>query len=140
PAAARAHFQLDAEKITLLVFGGSKGARSINGALLGAAPALIEEGVQILHITGKLDWESLQPIIQTLDAANYRAFPYLHEDMALAMCAADLVVSRGGAECTWRISVVWAAAVIVPYPYAWRYQRVNAAFLQSTRRGGHAAR
>ncbi len=54
-----AHFGLDPAKRTLLVWGGSRGARSINTALMAAVPELIAAGLQIVHVTGTLDWEAL---------------------------------------------------------------------------------
>src|SRR5690606_26311479 len=83
---------------TLLVFGGSRGARSINNALLAILPDLLADGIQVLHISGTLDWSQVEAARDRLaDATHYHAFPYLHNDMGLAMASADLAVSRAGA-------------------------------------------
>jgi len=121
---------------TLLVFGGSKGARSINKALLNIVEDLIEE-IQIIHICGTLDWPEIElrkeeiSVRQELEFANrYQVFPYLHENMGAALAAADLVVSRAGASILGEFPLFGLPAVLVPYPYAWRYQMVNAGFME----------
>ncbi|MGZ6346224.1 MAG: UDP-N-acetylglucosamine--N-acetylmuramyl-(pentapeptide) pyrophosphoryl-undecaprenol N-acetylglucosamine transferase [Anaerolineales bacterium] len=112
----------------LLVFGGSKGARSINEAVLSNLPTLLEL-VQIIHITGELDWsrvEARAKEITSVHANRYHVFPYLHDDMGAALAASDLVISRAGASALGEYPLFGLPAVLVPYPYAWRYQKVNA--------------
>ena len=128
--AALQHFGLDAARRTLLVFGGSRGARSINRALLAILPDLLQDGVQIVHISGTLDWPEVEARQQTLaDPTHYHAFPYLHDEMGLALAAADLVVSRAGASTLSEFPLFGLPSILVPYPYAWRYQKVNADYL-----------
>lgn len=130
--AAIAHFGLDPDRQTLLVFGGSRGARAINYALMTIAPALLDDGLQIMHITGTLDWPDLQARWQALGApARYHLFDYLHDEMGLALAAADLVVSRAGASVLGEFPLFGLAAILIPYPHAWRYQQVNADYLAS---------
>jgi UDP-N-acetylglucosamine--N-acetylmuramyl-(pentapeptide) pyrophosphoryl-undecaprenol N-acetylglucosamine transferase len=128
---AQAHFHLDPARPTVTVFGGSRGARSINEALLEALDELLAD-CQILHITGELDWPVVKERADRLPGdrrAHYQAFAYLHEDMGLALAAADLVVSRAGASTLGEFPMLGLGAILVPYPYAWRYQRVNADYL-----------
>lgn len=133
--AAIEHFALDPARKTLLVFGGSRGARSINMALLGILRDLLADGIQIIHVTGTLDWPQFEAHANTLQAeqpdlaAHYHAFPYLHQDMALALAGADLVISRSGASVLGEFPLFGMPAILVPYPHAWRYQKVNAEYL-----------
>jgi UDP-N-acetylglucosamine--N-acetylmuramyl-(pentapeptide) pyrophosphoryl-undecaprenol N-acetylglucosamine transferase len=127
---ATRHFGLDAAKPTLLITGGSKGARSINMAVLKCLNELLEIA-QVIHITGALDWETVQKTAQGLPEQlkkNYHAMPYSHE-MGAALAAADLVLSRAGASTLGEYPFFGLPALLVPYPYAWRYQKVNADYL-----------
>ncbi len=126
-AAAQSFFKLDPARRVLLVFGGSRGARSINHALLAILPALLADGVQVLHVSGTLDWDEVSAFRASLpDATDYHAYPYLHQEMGLAMAAADLAVSRSGASTLGEFPYFGLPSILVPYPYAWRYQKVNA--------------
>jgi UDP-N-acetylglucosamine--N-acetylmuramyl-(pentapeptide) pyrophosphoryl-undecaprenol N-acetylglucosamine transferase len=127
---ATQHFGLDSTKPTLLVTGGSKGARSINMAVLKHLNELLNVA-QVIHITGSLDWPVVEKAAQELPEhlkSLYHAMPYSHE-MGAALAAADLVVSRAGASALGEYPFFGLPAVLVPYPYAWRYQKVNADFL-----------
>ncbi len=129
-AAGRAHFGLDNDRPVLLVFGGSRGARSLNLALESCLAELLADGVQVLHLTGTLDWERSQTATQAQrDARDYHAFPYLHDDMGLALAAADVVLCRSGASTLGELPYFGLAGILVPYPHAWRYQKVNADYL-----------
>lgn len=131
PLQARQALGLAPDKPVLLVFGGSKGARSVNRAVISVLPELLQD-LQVLHLTGTLDWEEVAAARQALPEnlqVSYRAFPYLHEEMGAAYTAADVILSRAGASAVGEFPVFGKPAVLVPYPYAWRYQKVNAAFL-----------
>jgi undecaprenyldiphospho-muramoylpentapeptide beta-N-acetylglucosaminyltransferase len=128
--AARRTLNLNPNLTVLLVTGGSKGARSINRAVLNILPDL-PEAVQVLHLTGELDWPAIQSALKAMPASvasRYHPQPYLH-DMGAALAAADLVVSRAGASTLGEYPTFGLPSVLVPYPYAWRYQKVNADFL-----------
>jgi len=125
---AREKLALDANAPVVLVYGGSKGARSINQAVKAILPELLSLA-QVVHITGKLDWEEIQAAQSALPphlAARYHAYPYLHEEMGAALASADLVVSRSGASVLGEFPLFGLPAILVPYPYAWRYQKINA--------------
>ncbi len=122
---------LDPARKTLLVFGGSRGSRSINTAMAQVAPALLADGVQIVHISGQLDWETVQEQHAALSKAQ-RAHCQIHAflpDIGGAFAAADLVVSRAGAATLAEYPEMALPAILVPYPWAWRYQKVNADWL-----------
>ena len=127
---AFSHFELDPAHPTLLVTGGSKGARSINLAILKHLDDLLGL-TQIIHITGALDFETVNAATDKLTAekkSRYRVLPYLHE-MGAALSAADLALSRAGASSLGEYPLFGLPAVLVPYPHAWRYQKVNADYL-----------
>jgi len=127
---ATQRFGLDPNKPVLLVTGGSQGARSINMAVLKHLNELLEVA-QIIHITGSLDWNVIEKAVQELPAhlqPRYHAMPYSHE-MGAALAAADLVLARAGASSLGEYPFFGLPAILVPYPYAWRYQKVNADFL-----------
>lgn len=112
----------------LLVFGGSRGARSINQALAAALPELLPH-CQVLHISGTLDWPAVQAQANTLAEAlrpRYHAYPYLHDEMPLALAAADLVVARAGASTLGEFPAVGLPSILAPYPYSGQHQDANA--------------
>ena len=127
----RRALELPASAPVVLVFGGSRGARSINRAVLAHLPALLEE-TEVIHISGQLDWDEVAEAHTGLSEAqrvHYHAYPYLHEEMGAVLAAADLAVSRAGASILGEFPYFGLPAVLVPYPYAWRYQKVNAQWL-----------
>lgn len=130
---ARAHFGIADDEVVVLVYGGSKGARSINRAITADVERLLEvSGLRLIHVTGRADWDDVCVTRDTLPIQTrerYITFAYLHEEMAEAMAAADLAVCRAGASTLGELPYLGLPAVLVPYPYAWRYQKVNAEYL-----------
>jgi UDP-N-acetylglucosamine--N-acetylmuramyl-(pentapeptide) pyrophosphoryl-undecaprenol N-acetylglucosamine transferase len=126
---ARTGLGLSAEWPVLLVFGGSKGARSINRAVWAALPDLLRE-MQVVHITGNLDWPEVKDLQASLEmSSRYHPYPFLHGEMRLAFAASNLVLCRAGASTIGELPLFGLPAILVPYPYAWRYQQVNAQYL-----------
>lgn len=124
-------FDLSPKRPTLLVTGGSLGARSINRAVVDALPAWLPR-MQVIHLAGKATWPEVEAAQKNLPAdlaSAYRPYPYLYNRMAAAFTAADLVVSRAGASILGELPAFGLPAVLVPYPHAWRYQKVNAEYL-----------
>lgn len=123
-------FNLSSEKPVILILGGSKGARSINLAVGGNITGLLRMS-QIIHITGQLDFVAADKIRDSLPEelkAGYHLFSYLHE-MGAALAVADLAVSRSGASTLGEYPLYGLPSILVPYPYTWRYQKVNADYL-----------
>ncbi len=122
-------FGLDPEKTTLLAFGGSRGARTINQAMVTVEQQLAgNPRIQILHATGTVGYEKHAEALgdQVLHAGNIHVVPYLH-DMPLALAAADLAVSRAGAIGLAELMVKGIPSILVPYPYATaNHQEYNA--------------
>jgi UDP-N-acetylglucosamine--N-acetylmuramyl-(pentapeptide) pyrophosphoryl-undecaprenol N-acetylglucosamine transferase len=127
---ARRALGLHPEEKTLLVFGGSRGARSINRALVAGLADLLPR-CQILHISGKLDTDWVAGVAKGLPdplRARYHHYPYLHE-MADVLVAADLVVARAGAATLGEFPAARLPAILVPYPHSGQHQMPNAEHL-----------
>ncbi|HSD83563.1 MAG TPA: UDP-N-acetylglucosamine--N-acetylmuramyl-(pentapeptide) pyrophosphoryl-undecaprenol N-acetylglucosamine transferase, partial [Anaerolineae bacterium] len=128
--AAQRKFELVEDRKTLLVWGGSKGARSINRAIEAVIEQLLAK-YQVIHISGSTDAAEVQAKRTSLAEElqrHYHVFEYVH-DMGLAFAAVDLVVSRAGASILGEYPVFGLPSILIPYPYAWRYQKVNADYL-----------
>lgn len=123
-ASARAEFGLDQDRPTLLVFGGSQGARHINEAVTGAANALAAAGAQVLHAAGAANIDVVRSAVA--DQPHYIALPYI-DRMQLAYAAADLALCRSGAMTYAELTAVGLPAVYVPLPIGNGEQRRNAA-------------
>ena len=128
---SRSVMNLSEDLPVLLVYGGSKGARSINRALIACLPEILTH-TQVIHISGQLDWSEVQAAYERLTpdlASRYHPYPYLHDEMGAALAAADLVICRAGASTLGELPLFALPAILVPYPHAWRYQKVNAEYL-----------
>jgi UDP-N-acetylglucosamine--N-acetylmuramyl-(pentapeptide) pyrophosphoryl-undecaprenol N-acetylglucosamine transferase len=121
-AQARAHFGLHPSAPTLLIFGGSQGARTLNNAASGAAGVLGQAGIGVLHAHGPRNTVAVQPVP---GAPPYVTVPYL-ERMDLAYAAADAVLCRCGAMTVAEVSAVGLPAVYVPLPHGNGEQALNA--------------
>jgi UDP-N-acetylglucosamine--N-acetylmuramyl-(pentapeptide) pyrophosphoryl-undecaprenol N-acetylglucosamine transferase len=129
----RAALELAADLPVLLVLGGSKGARSINRAL-GEQLDDVLSLAEVVHVSGRLDWPQVAERRNALPEhlrSRYHAYDYMHEEMGAALAAADLAVCRAGASVLGELPLFGLPAILVPYPHAWRYQRVNAEWLAS---------
>lgn len=121
-AQARAEFGLDPDLPVLLVTGGSQGAARINEAVRGAAGALAEAGVQVLHVVGPK--QQVDPP-QTGGLAPYVVRNYV-DRMDLAYAAADAVLCRAGSNTVTEVSGVGLPAIFVPLPIGNGEQALNA--------------
>jgi UDP-N-acetylglucosamine--N-acetylmuramyl-(pentapeptide) pyrophosphoryl-undecaprenol N-acetylglucosamine transferase len=119
------------EKFTLLIFGGSAGARRINYAVVDALKLLddLKNHIVITHQTGQLDYDSIKRAYGSLPF-QATVTPFI-ERMDEAYAGADLVLCRAGALTIAELTVFGKAAILVPYPYAiYDHQRSNAESLQ----------
>ena len=119
---ARAYFGLRPDLPVLLVTGGSQGARSLNGAVTGAARWLRSAGVQVLHVIGPRNEAEVPP---STPGAPYVAVPYV-DRMDLAYAAADFALCRAGAMTCAELTAVGLPAAYVPLPHGNGEQRLNA--------------
>lgn len=112
-------FDLDPSQPTLLVTGGSTGARSINATISASAALLLGTGWQVLHIAGD------RAEIEDPGLPGYRFVRYC-DRMELALAVADLAVSRAGSATVSELTALGIPAVYVPYPVGNGEQRFNA--------------
>jgi UDP-N-acetylglucosamine--N-acetylmuramyl-(pentapeptide) pyrophosphoryl-undecaprenol N-acetylglucosamine transferase len=118
PGAARAAMGLAPEAPVLLVMGGSQGARKINELMVQFAPQLRQAipNLQFVHLTGVHDLESVRARYKALDIpALVHAF---WGEMALALAAADVAVSRAGSSSLAELAARQLPAILIPYPSA----------------------
>lgn len=115
-AEARESFGLDASTPTLVVIGGSLGARTLNEAMLAGMKQLADAGIQVIWQTGSYYAKEMETRM-----TNIPQKPRLHmgpfiKDMAAAYAAADLVISRAGASSISEICLLGVASILVPSP------------------------
>ena len=119
---ARAKLGLQ-NKLTLLVMGGSQGARAINHNVIPVLKKLIDEfNINIVHQTGKKNYEDSKELLNKefndyQKYNNYRLLAYI-DDMPTTLKASDIVVSRSGSLSLSEIKTSGAASILIPYPYA----------------------
>ncbi len=112
------HFGLSAEKKTLLIIGGSLGARTINESLIAALPTLLESGIQVIWQTGKGYYERCAAELQKFGSSevqNVQCTAFLSR-MDLAYAVADLVISRAGASSISELCLLGKPCILVPSP------------------------
>jgi UDP-N-acetylglucosamine--N-acetylmuramyl-(pentapeptide) pyrophosphoryl-undecaprenol N-acetylglucosamine transferase len=109
-------WNLDSTRKTLLVVGGSLGARSVNEALVPALNQLLDAGLQILWQTGTPFLEEAKAVAKGKEDL-VKVVPFIRE-MDQAYAAADFVVSRAGALAIAELCIVGKPVIFVPYPHA----------------------
>lgn len=119
-APARVHFGLEEDRPTLLVTGGSLGARALNRGISHSAAEIVASGAQVLHVWGGLTE------LEDPQVPGYLVIPYC-DRMDLAFAAADLAVSRAGSATVSELSGLGIPSVLVPYTTGNGEQRLNAA-------------
>ncbi|MCD6249181.1 MAG: undecaprenyldiphospho-muramoylpentapeptide beta-N-acetylglucosaminyltransferase [candidate division Zixibacteria bacterium] len=124
---AMTHFKLDPKQRTILVIGGSQGARSINQAVLRSLKAgSLPDGYQLLWQTGKLDYDDIRSELG--DQAKRHALVPFESRMELIYAAADLAIARAGAITLAELEAVALPSLLIPFPFAaGDHQRHNAA-------------
>ena len=127
---------LKQDKLTLLVSGGSRGARSINSAMIAVHKYFSNHNdIQILHITGQNEYNSLvgnlvQSGIDITGVGNSMIRPYLY-NMPSALAVADLAIFRAGAIGLAELTARGVPAILIPYPFAAaNHQEFNARILE----------
>lgn len=111
----RAHFGFDSSTKTLLIIGGSLGARTINESILKGIDKLIDAGIQVIWQTGKGYYESYRAQLANFDLKKIRVQDFVRE-MDLAYAAADVVISRSGALAVSELCIAGKPSILVPSP------------------------
>jgi len=125
-------FGFDSRRKTLLVMGGSQGARAINEVILKGIPKLknLIPDLQIIHLTGKQGYKEARDTYNNLEISSV-VFEY-YDNIGIAYRWSDLVVCRAGANTISEITAVGIPAILIPYPYATdNHQYWNAKELES---------
>lgn len=116
PQEARAHYGLDPERHTVLVVGGSLGARTINNSIIGGLERIaVAERVQFIWQSGKYYDEACSKALAESSAKNVKQMAFVN-DMDVAYRAADLVVSRAGASSISELQLLGKPCILVPSP------------------------
>lgn len=116
-------FGLDGDRLIVLISGGSRGARSINQAMVGVLKAAAHHPeVQFLHVTGKLEYEDVlnrlaDAGVDLKQSSHIHVEPYLY-NMPLALAVADLAIFRAGAIGLAELMARGIPSILIPYPYA----------------------
>ena len=116
------------ERVSLLVFGGSRGARSVNRTVVEALPQLAgtTPGLSIVHQTGEAERDAVAAAYARFPALPSTVLPFI-DDMPRRLADAELVVSRAGATTLSELAAAGRPAILVPYPHAADdHQRLNA--------------
>jgi UDP-N-acetylglucosamine--N-acetylmuramyl-(pentapeptide) pyrophosphoryl-undecaprenol N-acetylglucosamine transferase len=108
----------DPARFSLLIFGGSQGARAVNEAMVAALPRLEAHAavLRVTHQAGKLDFERVREGYRAAGWAGRADVREYIDDMVAAFAAADLIVSRAGATTSFELMAAGKAAVMVPLP------------------------
>ncbi len=126
---ARQKLKLTPSAPTILISGGSRGALSLNKAIVEILPLLLKEGIQVMHICGLAHYQQFKESTQNIDD-RYLLLPFTSE-MHLFYSAADLCISRAGASTLAELSFFALPSILIPYPYAIaQHQFLNALLFQ----------
>lgn len=109
------HFGLKADKKTILVIGGSLGARTINESILNCLPALEKNNIQLLWQTGKQFHETAKQAVGAASAKGIKVMDFIQK-MDYAYAIADIVISRAGASSVSELSLAKKPCILIPSP------------------------
>ena len=115
PQEARKAFSLDPERPTVLVIGGSLGARTINDSIAAGIQEFEKAGIQVIWQTGKYYAEECQQKAKAAGTTLVHPQAFI-SDMAMAYRAADIVISRAGASSISELCLLGKASILVPSP------------------------
>ena len=124
---ARRALGLDGNAFTILVVGGSQGAKKLNELILDVWPMIDDGNTQILHQVGVRNLDEVKAKMES-NRDKHHIAAYL--DMPVAVASADLVIGRSGASTIAEITAAGLPSILIPYPYAYAdHQKLNAAYV-----------
>ncbi len=125
-------FGLNPEAKTVLIFGGSRGARPINDAVVGALNEFASRKYQVLYVTGDVHYDGVTAMLQKAGKPeNVAVEPFIH-NMPEVLAASDLVVARAGATTLAELTALGIPSILIPSPYVTNnHQEKNALSLTS---------
>ncbi|MGI8893909.1 MAG: undecaprenyldiphospho-muramoylpentapeptide beta-N-acetylglucosaminyltransferase [Bacteroidia bacterium] len=109
------YFHLKENKKTVLVVGGSLGARTINESIANILPALAEHNIQLIWQTGKSYFEQAKLAVHEYELQGIHAHDFIHR-MDLAYAVSDVVISRAGASTVSELCLVQKPSILIPSP------------------------
>jgi UDP-N-acetylglucosamine--N-acetylmuramyl-(pentapeptide) pyrophosphoryl-undecaprenol N-acetylglucosamine transferase len=112
---ALSHFELNSEKKTILILGGSGGARTINQAVINKLNEIKASDIQLIWQTGKYYHEQSLEAVKDYDGNNIKVHAFINK-MDMAFAAADIVISRAGAGTISELCLVKKPSILVPSP------------------------
>jgi UDP-N-acetylglucosamine--N-acetylmuramyl-(pentapeptide) pyrophosphoryl-undecaprenol N-acetylglucosamine transferase len=108
---------LQANSKTVLIFGGSRGAKAINDAVLQMIPLLKDKPYQVVYVTGEVHYEKVMEEMKSLkDSSHVIIKPFIH-NMPEVLSGVDLIVSRAGATSLAEITALGIPSILIPSPY-----------------------
>lgn len=118
---ARRNLELQEGRFTLIAFGGSRGARSINKAILEFLDISKNEDMQLIWISGNLDYNDIEKELNELKLSKWKSrlkmLPFMY-NIEEALAISDLAVCRAGASTLSELAILGLPAILIPYPYA----------------------
>lgn len=132
PKKARESLKLKEDQPSVLIFGGSRGAKPINDAVLGALKYFTNKSYQVIYVTGEVHYDSvMEKANQLALGENIIIKPFIH-NMPEVLSAVDLVVSRAGATTLAEITALGLPSILIPSPYVTaNHQEMNARSLSN---------
>lgn len=110
-------FKLDKTKKTLLIMGGSQGARGVNRVVGMTLEQFERMGIQVLHIAGPTDYEEVRDVYAKHPTLPQHVAAFCHR-MDMAYRVADLAIARSGASSMSELAYFGVPSLLVPYPFA----------------------
>lgn len=126
---------LDPERKTMLIFGGSQGAHSLNRVFLESISMIDQTQLQVIHLVGKnYNQQQAQSVYKKAGISAY--VKDYEENMLNLLISADFILSRSGASTIAEQIELKIPSIMIPYPHASNHQEQNANYMEQVVQGG----